>query len=71
MSPATTQDDIDADRENRRLLGAAAYRRKNLALWRLHAFRCTDCKHDVVWDRDTDEWWTLDHTDYGDEGSTA
>lgn len=41
----------------------------SLALFRLHAFRCQDCRHDVVWDTDTDEWWDLDHTDYGPEGS--
>lgn len=35
----------------------------------LAAFRCPDCRNDTVWDRETDEWWTLDESDYGDEGS--
>lgn len=37
----------------------------------LFAFRCPDCRTDVVWDEQRDEWWTLDHTDYGDDGSVA
>lgn len=41
--------------------------RPSLAL--LSAFRCPDCLLDTVWDRDTDEWWTLDASDYGPEGS--
>lgn len=36
----------------------------------LVAFRCPDCRLDTVWDKETDEWWTLDESDYGDEGST-
>lgn len=35
----------------------------------LTAIRCAGCKLDTVWDHDTDEWWTLDHTDYDDSGS--
>lgn len=35
----------------------------------LTAFRCPDCHEDVVWDQRTDEWWTLDETDYGTTGS--
>ena len=41
----------------------------SVVLLRLYAYRCQDCRHDVVWDIDTDEWWDLDHTDYGPEGS--
>ena len=26
---------------------------------------------DFEWDEETDEWWDLDHTDYGPEGSVA
>lgn len=37
----------------------------------LVAFRCPDCLHDVVVDPHTDEWWDLDDSDYGPEGSTA
>lgn len=36
----------------------------------LHAFRCHHCQLDTVWDTVTGEWWTLDHTDYGAEGSS-
>jgi hypothetical protein len=39
-------------------------------LLQLAAFRCPECHLDTVWDRDTDEWWTLDESDYGDQGST-
>lgn len=35
----------------------------------LHAHRCPACLLDTVWDPWTDEWWDLDPTDYGDEGS--
>lgn len=64
-----THDDLRADDENRRLLGGAAHKRKPRSLWRLYAYRCPDCRLDTVWDTDTDEWFTLDHTDYGAEGS--
>jgi len=37
----------------------------------LHAFHCHHCQLDTVWDQTTDEWWTLDHTDYGPEGSRS
>lgn len=40
-----------------------------VALYRLHAFRCPDCKQDSVWDMETDQWWDLDPTDYGPDGS--
>ena len=35
------------------------------------AFRCPGCGLDEVFDMDTEECWTLDGSDYGDEGSTA
>lgn len=38
---------------------------------RLCVFRCPGCKQDSVWDTTTGEWWDLDHTDYGPEGSNA
>lgn len=41
----------------------------NLHHRRLHALRCPDCLHDTVWDPGNDEWWDLDPTDYGDDGS--
>ena len=37
----------------------------------LVAFRCPRCGLDEVYDLDTEECWTLDGSDYGDEGSTA
>ena len=37
----------------------------------LVAFRCPGCGLDEVFDMDTEECWTLDGSDYGDEGSTA
>jgi hypothetical protein len=69
VSPATTQAELDYDAENRRRLGRLAHKRPLIAFVRLHVFRCPDCKTDLVWDTDTDEWWTLDDTDYGDDGS--
>lgn len=59
--------------EKRARLGAgnAHLAGKPVALVRLFVWRCPDCKQDVVWDWGTDEWWTLDHTDYGPEGSRA
>ena len=35
----------------------------------LIAHRCHHCELDTVWDTSSDEWWTLDHTDYGHDGS--
>ena len=65
-----THDQLRAEEENRKRLGSLAHKRKPRALYRLFAHRCPDCKHDVVWDTDTDDWWDLDHTDYGPDGST-
>ena len=36
----------------------------------LYAFRCRECGHDQVLDGD-DNWWDLEDSDYGDEGSVA
>lgn len=36
----------------------------------LFAFRCPDCGLDTVWDMRTDEWWLLEESDYGADGST-
>ncbi|WP_426243723.1 hypothetical protein [Nocardioides sp. LHG3406-4] len=71
VSAVLTHDDLRYEEENRARLGALAHRRKPRALFRLHAFRCHSCSLDDIWDTDTDEWWTLDHTDYGDDGSTG
>lgn len=35
----------------------------------LRAMRCPDCGSVTVWDLTSDEWWTLDESDYGPEGS--
>lgn len=70
-SPRTTHAELRHDAENRKRLRRLAYKRPLLATMRLYAFRCQDCRADEVWDRKTDEWWTLDHTDYGDNGSVA
>jgi ribosomal protein S27E len=37
----------------------------------LYAFRCPGCRHDVVFDRRTDESWDLEPVDYLDGGSTS
>lgn len=71
LRPSITVEDIEAHDENRRRLGSLAHKSPSIALWRLHAFRCPGCQVDTVWDTDTDEWWTLDHTDYGADGSAA
>lgn len=68
-SPRTTREQLDDDAENRRRLGSLSHKRKRLDTLRLYAFRCPDCRHDQVLDLETDEFWDLDHTDYGDEGS--
>ncbi|CAN7240046.1 hypothetical protein LJR045_000962 [Microbacterium sp. LjRoot45] len=39
------------------------------AVYDLHAFRCPSCGQVSVWDMASDEWWTLDDTDYGPTGS--
>jgi hypothetical protein len=70
LRPDLTREQWEYEEENRARLGKLAHKRKNVALWRLHAFRCQDCRLDSVCDTDTDEWWDLDHTDYGPEGST-
>lgn len=68
-SPLITPAMLKRNEDNRARLGALAHKDAPLAHWRLYAYRCQDCRHDVVWDTDTDEWWDLDHTDYGPEGS--
>lgn len=35
----------------------------------LRALRCPTCGQVDVWDMESDEWWTLDPTDYGPAGS--
>lgn len=55
---------------HQQILDYQAVRKGGLVAYRhLHAFRCTDCRHDQVWVSDRDEWWDLDLADYGDRGS--
>lgn len=49
--------------------GPGRFQRRH-ALRDLHAVRCPDCGQVDVWDMDSDEWWTLDESDYGPNGST-
>lgn len=56
------------DAIRRRLPAGTISRRRVLALYGMHAFRCPDCRHDVVVDRDG-QTWTLDESDYRDDGS--
>ena len=57
------------DETRARLPVALRHKVRPRALVRLLAFRCPDCQLDVVHDLDTGETWTLDHTDYGPDGS--
>jgi hypothetical protein len=67
-----THEQIDKREESRdRLPVSLKHHPRRNALYRLFAHRCPDCKHDEVWDMDTDEWWKLDAGDYADEGSRA
>lgn len=49
--------------------GPGRFQRRH-ALRDLYACRCPECGQVDVWDMDSDEWWTLDESDYGPEGST-
>jgi hypothetical protein len=70
--PAVTHASIrETDKARERLPLHVRYRLPMKADYRLTAFRCPDCLLDVVWDQTTAECWTLDHTDYGHEGSVA
>lgn len=69
VSTVLSHDDLRYEEQNRQRLGALAGKRKPRALWRLHVWRCQLCKLDTVWDTDADEWFTLDDSDYGPDGS--
>lgn len=70
--PAVTHDRIrEVDDARERLPMLERHRVPAKALYRLVAYRCPDYQLDTVWDTDTGQWWTLDHTDYGDNGSEA
>ena len=59
-----------ADAARDRLPTAHQHRLKGhpRALYELTAFRCPDCRHDQILDRDG-SMWNLDESDYSDEGS--
>lgn len=61
-----------ADAARDRLPTAHQHRLKGhpRALYELTAFRCPDCRHDQILDRDG-SMWNLDESDYSDEGSWA
>lgn len=73
VSAITTHDQITRRRDQIALIARIKPRGvaipKPLAFVRLFAWRCPECRHDQVWDTDTDETWDLDHADYSDEGS--
>lgn len=62
-----SHDDI-AEHERRQAAGEISYD-VNVALPIFEVYRCLHCSHDTVYDRQRSEWWDLDHTDYGPEGS--
>lgn len=49
----------------------ARYGRPRRGTRSLTAYRCPSCGADEVYDAATGEWWTLDESDYGPDGSTA
>ena len=66
-----TLDDFAAENEKRDRLPFLAKGKLARHWWiELTAFRCHHCNLDSVWDWTTNEWWLLDHTDYGDDGSS-
>lgn len=67
-----TVDDYSREEANRaRLPQCIQYKAPRHWWLELHAFRCHYCQLDTVWDTTHNETWTLDHTDYGSEGSVA
>jgi hypothetical protein len=66
---------FESERTKRSHRSGRAYTvRVDVPAWRvlrLFAFRCPSCGLDTVWDEELDEWWTLDGSDYGDDGSVA
>jgi hypothetical protein len=72
-SPYTARGLRHPDEDNRRRAESLPRigRRRPLVwpLYDIHAFRCPDCGEVTVWDTATDEWWTLDESDYGPTGS--
>lgn len=68
------RDGVEVVRSTRRLKksGRVVEWQEEVPAWPVYdltAFRCPDCGEDVVWDQRTNEWWTLDESDYGPTGS--
>ena len=71
-SSVLTLDDYAAEEAKRARLPERLRHKVTRHWWRsLCAFRCHHCQLDTVWDTTADELWTLDHTDYGNDGSVA
>ena len=71
-STRLTAEDYEAEQAARARL-PESLRHKFARHWwiEMTAFRCHHCQLDTVWLHSTNEMWTLDHTDYGSEGSVA
>lgn len=70
-STRLTLDDFHAEEAARARLPFRAKGKLPRHWWiELVAHRCHDCSLDSVWDTTSGEWWDLDHTDYGPEGSS-
>lgn len=63
----TTHADI-AEHQRRQAAGDIPHD-ANVTLGVFEVYRCLHCSHDTVYDRQRGEWWDLDHTDYGAQGS--
>ncbi|ROR91747.1 hypothetical protein [Nocardioides aurantiacus] len=70
-SPHLTLDDFAAEEAARARLPWLVRGKMPRHWWiELYASRCHLCDLDTVTDMTSGEVWTLDHTDYGDEGSS-
>lgn len=68
--PDMTVGDVEHDDHAVAMASKLGHRRRRRSWFRLTAFRCPDCRLDLVVDGD-DQCWTLDASDYGDEGSVG
>lgn len=69
-SPSLPHDDFHRENAARDRLPVRVKGKMPRRWWlNLYAWRCHHCQLDTVWDVNTGEMWTLDHTDYGPEGS--
>lgn len=71
-SPRLTHADYEAEEAARARLPERIQHKLERHWWKsLIAYRCHSCSLDHLEDLDTREFWRLDHTDYGPEGSVA